>query len=156
MVANKSFKSTAIEHDVNATGTNSMRINKGWSCSTCDMKTNSYGSLKKHQAIHGERTHLCHHCDKAFKIGAHLKEHIEAKHEVTKNCSICDFKASTKRNLDKHVVMKHFNESLICTKCSFKTSDRPAMNVHEKRIHGSRDDWIKCAECNHKSYNKKP
>ena len=122
--------------------------------STCDFKAGSYGRLNKHQAIHGKPTSLCHHCNKAFRNGAHLKSHIEAMHEATKNCSICEFKASTKRILEKHVVLKHFNESIICTRCPFKTSDKPAMINHEKRIHGSKEDWIKCAECDHTSYNK--
>ena len=151
-VSNDSQKPTAEEHNRNAAGIEGIQNSKHmahWSCNTCDSKAISYGHFKKHQAMHAKRSYLCHHCDKAFLNGAHLKAHIEAMHEATKNCSICEFRASTKRNLEKHVVLKHFNESIICTKCSFKTSDRPAMITHEKRIHGPKDDWIKCAECDH-------
>ena len=157
VVVNESSKPTAQEHDLKTNGTEGIQNSKHlapWSCTSCDFKAISYGKLNKHQAIHGKRTSLCHHCDKAYLNTAHLKAHVEAMHEAPKKCSICEFRASTKRNLEKHVVLKHFNESIICTKCSFKTSDGPAMINHEKRIHGSKDDWLKCAECNHKSYNK--
>ena len=126
-------------------------------CDTCDFKTNLSSVLKQHQLFkHGERTFLCHMCDKKFFNGCHLKEHIEAVHEDPKDCSICYFKASTKRNLDKHISKKHFNQTpLMCTECSYTTTENSYLKSHIGRLHTDKETWRKCTECDYRSWNKR-
>ena len=130
----------------------SQRINGKFKCEQCDYETRITQNSKMHKLYkHGERKIMCDQCHKKFFTNSHLKEHIKGVHGKGEQCSLCDFKTTCKRNIEKHIAITHFPKSLLCSECSFTTSDQSMLKAHINRLHTAKEDWPKCSDCDYTS-----
>ena len=105
--------------------------------------------LKKHQMMHAYGTKWkCEFCHNYFESDEDLNEHKKEKHPKHKEI-LCDFcpKVFFQPSRLKSHLRSHKNEPVSCKICGISISSESNLRQHEKYVHGSTEENVKCDVC---------
>ena len=104
-------------------------------CEKCDETFVVLERYHEHMKIN-HPSHICIICGEQKFTKAALDTHIESQHQGNVPCPFCGKEYTTKASLNLHIGRCHGDkETLMCTKCDYKTNVKHEMKGHYIRRH---------------------
>ena len=124
---------------------------KGGRCDICSKVCDNNLALAQHKRTHMSANLNCNLCTKSFQTKARLKYHLQM-HKGTRwdhykyKCNECKKgRYQTEEGLQRHMFDNHSGQRYICSQCPSTFSNRDAVGIHKRVVHGEK--LVKCNYC---------
>ena len=110
-------------------------------CATCGKKFNHQHFLRKHEAIHSEKTVPCQYCGRLYGNEEKLKHHIYNIHppdEKKMECSICNKKFRNKQGFEDHMNVHSGLKPYACLYCDTNFQNKANRYAHTRKLHSDK------------------
>ena len=127
-------------------------------CPKCNLTFSTFGTFKKHQRFHEDKTHSCSICKKVYPNKGRFNRHLQNTHNTKKNqsvkCELCDSEFVSQASLRIHIRTMHNNEKFKCNQCDKAYTQNHNLKNHMKIAHTKEGIDFQCQSCS-KSFKLK-